>query len=83
MPDHPNLLVIHTDQQSCWTLSAYGGTLVETPNIDRLGHEGASCGSSRDRRGVRTCLALRPTPPGGVGQIREELDRERCRERDS
>jgi len=41
MSDRPNLLVIHTDQQSCWTLSAYGGTLVHTPNIDRLGREGA------------------------------------------
>ena len=37
----PNLLIIHTDQQSCWTLSAYGGTLIETPNIDRIGREGA------------------------------------------
>ena len=38
---HPNLLVIHTDQQSPWTLGAYGGTLVETPHIDLIGHEGA------------------------------------------
>lgn len=37
----PNLLVIHTDQQSCWTLGAYGGTLIETPTIDRIGREGA------------------------------------------
>jgi len=37
----PNLLVIHTDQQSCWTLSAYAGTLVRTPAIDRIGREGA------------------------------------------
>jgi len=37
----PNLLIIHTDQQSCWTLGAYGGTLIETPNIDRIGREGA------------------------------------------
>ena len=37
----PNLLVIHTDQQSSWTLGAYGGTLVETPNTDRIGAEGA------------------------------------------
>jgi arylsulfatase A-like enzyme len=39
----PNLLVIHTDQQSAWTLGAYGGTLIETPNIDRIGVEGALC----------------------------------------
>ena len=40
MPN-PNLLVIHTDQQSWWTLGCYGGSLIETPNIDRLAHEGA------------------------------------------
>ena len=37
----PNLLIIHTDQQSSWTLSIYGGMLIDTPNIDRLGNEGA------------------------------------------
>ena len=40
--DQPNLLIIHTDQQSCWTISRYGGTLVDTPNIDRIGKEGAT-----------------------------------------
>ena len=38
----PNLLVIHTDQQSCWTLGAYGGDIIATPNIDRVGREGAT-----------------------------------------
>ncbi|NQU20140.1 MAG: sulfatase-like hydrolase/transferase [Candidatus Nealsonbacteria bacterium] len=37
----PNLLIIQTDQQSSWTLGAYGGTLVGTPHIDRIGREGA------------------------------------------
>ena len=37
----PNLLVIHTDQQSRWTIGAYGGTTISTPNIDRLAKEGA------------------------------------------
>ena len=37
----PNLLIIHTDQQSCWTIGAYGGTLIPTPHIDRLAREGA------------------------------------------
>jgi arylsulfatase A-like enzyme len=47
----PNLLLIHTDQQSLWTLSCYakeltdepnyGEVLVETPHADRLGKEGA------------------------------------------
>lgn len=41
MADSPNLLVIHTDEQSCWTLSAYGGTLIHTPHIDSLADEGA------------------------------------------
>ena len=39
----PNLLVIHTDQQSCWSLGAYGGTLVQTPHIDRLAADGVTC----------------------------------------
>lgn len=39
--DHPNLLIIHTDQQSFWTLGCYGGTVVDTPNIDRLARDGA------------------------------------------
>jgi len=37
----PNLLIIHTDQQSCWTLGACGGELVGSPHIDRIGAEGA------------------------------------------
>ena len=41
----PNLLVIHTDQQSWWTLGAYGGTLVDTPHIDRLAAGGVLCTS--------------------------------------
>jgi len=38
----PNLLVIQTDQQSAWTLGAYGGAVIGTPNIDRIGREGAT-----------------------------------------
>jgi uncharacterized sulfatase len=41
MQQKPNLLVIQTDQQSCWTLGAYGGTLIGTPHIDSIGEEGA------------------------------------------
>ena len=37
----PNLLIIHTDQQSSWTLGIYGGTLIDTPRIDAIGSEGA------------------------------------------
>ena len=39
--NEPNLLIVLTDQQSWWTLSLYGGTLVSTPHIDRIGLEGA------------------------------------------
>ena len=49
--EHPNLLIIHTDQLSSWAVSAYAGQLtktpnygkilVETPNIDSLAKQGA------------------------------------------
>jgi len=39
----PNLLIIHTDQQSWWTIGAYGGKVLETPNIDSLARDGALC----------------------------------------
>lgn len=52
--DKPNLLIIHTDEQSFRTLSCYQeimseeqafvwgkGNNVQTPNIDRIAHEGA------------------------------------------
>lgn len=41
MNKRPNLLIIQTDQQSTWTLSCYGGTLIHTPNIDSIAEEGA------------------------------------------
>ena len=37
----PNVLVIYTDEHSWWTLGVYGSRLVGTPNIDRIGREGA------------------------------------------
>jgi uncharacterized sulfatase len=37
----PNVLLILTDEQSLWTLGAYGGKLPGTPNIDSIGKEGA------------------------------------------
>jgi len=49
--ESPNLLIIHTDQLSCWAVSIYakqrtetanyGKVLVKTPNIDSLAQEGA------------------------------------------
>lgn len=41
MSEKPGLLIIHTDEQSFWTLGCYGGEIVETPNIDRLASNGA------------------------------------------
>ncbi|MGI9354721.1 MAG: choline-sulfatase [Rhizobiaceae bacterium] len=32
----PNILLLQVDQQAASTLSAYGGTVAKTPNIDRL-----------------------------------------------
>ncbi len=37
----PNLLIVQTDQQSAWTLGAYGDDLIGTPRIDSLAEEGA------------------------------------------
>ena len=37
---NPNLLIVYTDEQSWWTIGAYGADLIETPNIDRLADEG-------------------------------------------
>ncbi len=41
----PNLLIVQTDQQSLWTLGAYGGTLVDTPNLDAVASGGARFGN--------------------------------------
>jgi len=38
--DRPNILFIFTDDQSPWTLSCYGNTVCQTPNLDRLAAEG-------------------------------------------
>ena len=38
--DRPNFLFILTDDQSPFTLSCYGNTVCETPNLDRLAAEG-------------------------------------------
>jgi N-acetylglucosamine-6-sulfatase len=39
--DRPNILFIMTDDQSRKAVSAYEGSLNETPNIDRIAEEGA------------------------------------------
>lgn len=33
---YPNLLIIHTDQLSCWALSIYAKQLTRTPNYGRV-----------------------------------------------
>lgn len=40
IPERPNILFIITDDQSPWTLKAYGNELCQTPNIDRLAADG-------------------------------------------
>lgn len=37
----PNVIIMMTDQQSSWTLGCYGGTVIDTPHVDRLAKEGA------------------------------------------
>jgi arylsulfatase A-like enzyme len=39
----PNIIVIFGDDVGCWNVSAYNQGMMgyKTPNIDRIGHEGA------------------------------------------
>lgn len=37
----PNLIAIVTDDQGRWAVGAYGNNQVHTPNLDRIGKEGA------------------------------------------
>ncbi len=37
----PDILIIYTDQQSTWSVSLLGAQDINTPNIDRIGREGA------------------------------------------
>jgi len=39
----PNILIITTDQQRTDSLSCYGSTFTQTPNLDQLGAAGAVC----------------------------------------
>ncbi|QZT36766.1 sulfatase-like hydrolase/transferase [Halosquirtibacter xylanolyticus] len=50
----PNVVVVHTDQQSTWTLGSYGGTIVKTPFIDSLADEGAKLNNFYCNVGVCT-----------------------------
>ncbi|MFB6240156.1 MAG: sulfatase [Gemmatimonadota bacterium] len=40
-PDPPNVLFVMTDDHAARALGAYGGRLLDTPNLDRLAREGA------------------------------------------
>jgi len=42
MPDSPNILFVHTDEQRADTLGCYGNDVVDTPHIDGLADEGAT-----------------------------------------
>lgn len=41
VPDPPNILFVVTDDHAASALGAYGGRLLATPNLDRVGREGA------------------------------------------
>ncbi|HEU5138592.1 MAG TPA: sulfatase-like hydrolase/transferase [Bacillales bacterium] len=41
MNDHPNIVLITTDQQRFDSVGINGSSFMDTPRIDRLGHEGA------------------------------------------
>jgi arylsulfatase A-like enzyme len=38
--DHPNVILILTDNHGPWTLGCYGSPEIRTPHIDRLAEEG-------------------------------------------
>ena len=38
--DRPNIIFIMTDDHTTQAMSCYGGDLLDTPNMDRLAHEG-------------------------------------------
>ena len=40
--DRPNIILIITDQQRLDTINALGFEHVDTPNLDRLVHEGVT-----------------------------------------
>ena len=39
-PQRPNIIYIMSDDHAYQAISAYDSTLIKTPNIDRIGHEG-------------------------------------------
>ena len=51
---HPNVLIIQTDQQSVWTLGAYGSTFVKTPHIDGMAKAGVVLDNYITNSGVCT-----------------------------
>ena len=51
---HPNVLIIQTDQQSAWTLGAYGSTFVKTPHIDGMAKAGVVLDNYITNSGVCT-----------------------------
>jgi arylsulfatase A-like enzyme len=40
-PVQPNVIFIMTDDHACQAISAYGSTMIDTPNIDRIARGGA------------------------------------------
>ena len=57
--NHPNLLIIMTDNQSPSLMGTYGNTEIRTPNIDRLAAEGIQFNNAFATSGV--CSPTRAT----------------------
>jgi len=72
MPDKPNILIIWGDDIGWWNVSAYnhGSMGYRTPNIDRIGREGAMF---TDWYGQQSCTAGRAAFITGQSPIRTGL----------
>ncbi|HEU5113953.1 MAG TPA: sulfatase-like hydrolase/transferase, partial [Acidimicrobiia bacterium] len=72
MPDKPNILVLWGDDIGWWNVSAYnhGSMGYRTPNIDRIGREGAMF---TDWYGQQSCTAGRAAFITGQSPIRTGL----------
>lgn len=75
MPTHPNIILIHTDQQRGDCLGVAGHPVLETPNMDGLAMQGVRC--NRFYAACPSCIAARrsimtgldPQTHGMVGYV--------------
>jgi arylsulfatase A-like enzyme len=82
MPDsRPNILFIMTDDHAAHAISAYGSSINETPNIDRIAEEGARftnvfCGNAICAPSRATILAGNHSHINGVLTLADRFDGE-------